>query len=369
MRVLHLGAGNLFGGVETFFITLAKLRHLAPDMKPEFGLCFRGRLWDELTAVGVPVFDLGEVRVSRPWTVLRARQRLRRVMAERRYDVVAVHSGWVHLVFAPEVRRNRVRLAFFAHNPLDRPTLLDRWAARTRPDVVIANSRFTAASVPKLLPGVPIEVAYLPVQVELPADRIGTRSAVRAELGTPESAVVILTACRMEGLKGHPILLEAFKQLRANPDWVAWIAGGAQRPQELAYSAELKATVARLGIDSRVRFLGQRSDVSRLLVAADVLCQPNTGPESFGLAFAESLAAGVPVVTTSIGGAVEIVDGSCGVLVPPGDPETVAEALGKLIADPVLRRTLGANGPRRAKELCGPPDVFPRLIAALRHTT
>lgn len=366
MRVLHLGAGNLFGGVETFFVTLAKLRHLAPDMEPEFGLCFRGRLWDELTAAGVPVFNLGEVRVSRPWTVLRARERLRKVMADRRYDVVVVHSGWVHLAFASEVRRNGVWLVFFAHGPADRPSVLDRWAARTRPEVVIANSRFTAASVPQLFPGVPREVAYLPVQVELPADRLATRAAVRQELSTPESSVVILTACRLERWKGQSLLLESLGQLRDRQGWVAWIAGGAQQPAEVGYLAELKATAERLGVADRVKFLGQRSDVPRLLVAADIHCQPNTGPEPFGLAFVEALAAGLPVVTTAVGGALEIMHESCGVLVPPDDPAGVAEALDRLIVTPALRLVLGAAGPWRARELCEPTEALPRLAAALR---
>src|ERR1043165_6881677 len=100
MRLLHLAAGNLYGGVETYLVTLARCRGLCPAMEPAFGLCFRGRLWDELAAAGVRVHDLGPVRVSRPWTVLRARRRLRRVLREGRFDAAVVHSGWVHMVFA-----------------------------------------------------------------------------------------------------------------------------------------------------------------------------------------------------------------------------------------------------------------------------
>lgn len=354
MKVLHLGAGNLYGGVETFLVTLARQRQLAPDMHPEFALCFRGRVWDELSAAGVPVHDLGAVRLSRPWTVLRARRALRKLLAARRPDVAVVHSGWVHLIFGPLLKAAGVRLAFFAHGPLDRPTWLDRWAARTRPGVVIANSRFTAVGAPATFPGVPTEVVYLPVQLDLPADREGTRAEVRREFDTPDGATVILTACRMEEWKGHPVLLEALGRLRAEPNWLAWIAGGVQRPQELEYLAELKTTAERLGIVDRVRFVGQRADIPRLLVAADLLCQPNTGPEPFGLAFVEALAAGLPVVTTAIGGAVEIVDESCGVLVPPNDPTAVAEALRTLVADSARRRALGGFGPSRAAKLCEP---------------
>ena len=73
-RVLHLSAGNLYGGVETLLITLARHWALCPEMTPEFGLCFRGRIWEELTECGVMVHDMGSVRFSRPWTVWRARR-------------------------------------------------------------------------------------------------------------------------------------------------------------------------------------------------------------------------------------------------------------------------------------------------------
>ena len=67
-----------------------------------------------------------------------------------------------------------------------------------------------------------------------------------------------------------------------------------------------------------MRWLGQRRDVPELLAAADIYCQPNVGAEPFGIVFVEALYTGLPVVTTALGGALEIIDASCGVLVPPG---------------------------------------------------
>jgi glycosyltransferase involved in cell wall biosynthesis len=95
-------------------------------------------------------------------------------------------------------------------------------------------------------------------------------------------------------------------------------------------------------------------DVARLLAAADIHCQPNTGPEPFGITFIEALYAGLPVVTTAIGGALEIVDGSCGIMIELNDPAALAEALGRLIEDRELRTRLGAAGPARATALCEP---------------
>src|SRR5271170_8284030 len=78
VRVLHLHSGNMYGGVETLLVVLGKLRQLCPEMEPSFGLCFEGRLSRELEAASANVHMLGKVRMSRPWSVWRARRRLRK---------------------------------------------------------------------------------------------------------------------------------------------------------------------------------------------------------------------------------------------------------------------------------------------------
>jgi glycosyltransferase involved in cell wall biosynthesis len=159
-------------------------------------------------------------------------------------------------------------------------------------------------------------------------------------------------ASRFERCKGHMELLHAAAALRG--DWTIWIAGGAQQPHEREYERELRAAAAALPDSRRVVFLGERTDVAALLRAADVHCQPNTGPDAFGLAFVEALYAGLPVVTTDIGGAGEIVTPACGVLLPAGDRTALASSLQSLIDDPGRRAALGAAGPSRARTLCDP---------------
>ena len=77
MRVLHVGAGNLYGGIETLLFTMARYRHLCPDMAPEFALCLDGRLERELIGQGVQFHDVGEVRIRYPLSVWRARPSVR----------------------------------------------------------------------------------------------------------------------------------------------------------------------------------------------------------------------------------------------------------------------------------------------------
>src|SRR5262249_34060399 len=186
-----------------------------------------------------------------------------------------------------------------------------------------------------------------------------------AELNTAEDATVIIQVSRMERLKGQALHLEALVMLRDLPGWVCWQVGGAQRPQEIKYLEELKSAAVRLGIAERVHFLGQRSDIPRLLAAADIYCQPNLSPEGFGITFIEALYAGLPVVTAAIGGACEIVDDSCGILVPPEDAHALAASLRWLILDRTSRTSLGLAGPARARKLCDPSTQVQQLYKVL----
>jgi glycosyltransferase involved in cell wall biosynthesis len=255
------------------------------------------------------------------------------------------------------------------HGPASGKHWLERWARRTVPDMVLSNSHFTAETLPQLYPGLRAEVVYCPVAPpefrQSPADR----SETRAELQTPQDAVVIIQVSRLERLKGQRLHLDALARIKDLPDWICWLVGGAQRDGETQYFEELKLHASRLGIADRIRFLNQRADVSRLLAAADIYCQPNTQPDSFGISFIEALYAGLPVVTTNIGGAREIVNGSCGLLVQPGDTAALGESLRRLIDDKALRTRLGNAGLARARSLCDPEARMTQFHKALQDQT
>jgi glycosyltransferase involved in cell wall biosynthesis len=174
---------------------------------------------------------------------------------------------------------------------------------------------------------------------------------------------VILLASRLEEWKGHRVLLAAAERLHGAA--AVWVAGGPQRPSESPYFEELSRLAARPR-PVQVRLLGERSDVPGLMSAADIYCQPNTAPEPFGIAFVEALAAGLPVVTTAAGGALEIVDERCGVLVRDASPEAVAGALQRLIDAPSLRASLGAAAPAQARRVSDPGARLAELRDLLR---
>jgi glycosyltransferase involved in cell wall biosynthesis len=364
VRVLHIGAGNLYGGVETLLFTLARYRHLCPNMTPEFALCFDGRVESELIGQGVSFHELGEVRIRYPLSVWRARRRLREILVSCRFDAVVCHGIWPQVIFGPTVRRAGTPLVFWAHNMVDGRHWLERWARQTKPQLIVCNSRFTERTLSTLYPGVKTEVVYNPVASPGSVEP-GTREAVRGELDTAAEAVVIVQVSRLEEWKGHRTLLNGLGLLRDVPGWTCWIVGGAQRAREAPYLDSLKSLVTELQIGDRIRFVGQRTDVPRLLAAADVFCQPNSGPEPFGIVFVEALYAGLPVVATPIGGVQEIVDGSCGRLVPSADVGALRDALAELIGCSRMRQRLGSRGPARAGGLCDPKQQLLRMQKVL----
>jgi len=366
VRVLHLHSGNLYGGVETLMLTLANLRHLCPAMEPHFALCFEGRLSGELRSTGAPVYDLGAVRISRPWTSWRARRKLKELLKRERFDAVICHQPWPLVVFGRTARAEGQKVIFWAHSGHAGNSRLERMARRITPDLAISNSAFVGATLPNLYPGVAAPVMYYPVALTASPDAPAWRAALRDELGVDDKTSVIIQVSRFEGWKGHLLHLNGLARLKSR-NWVCWMVGGPQNPADQRQYDEVVAEAKRLGLTDRVRFLGQRSDVPRLLAAADIFCQPNQGPEPFGIVFIEALWSGRPVVTTAMGGALEIVTESCGILAEPDSPDSLAAALDRLIESQDLRTRLGQGGPARARQLCDPAAQMNVLAELVRR--
>lgn len=364
-RVLHVAAGNLFGGVETLLVTLARLGSKFRQLESEFALCFEGRLSTELRGAGARIHQLGNVRLRNPLSVLQANLVFLKLLRENGYDAVITHGAWAHDLVGASTKFMHVKLVTWAHGAPLRLGLLDRIARQIRPDLVIANSQHTEACLPPLFGDAPSRTIYCPVEARTEGSR--SRGDIRREFETSEQTIVIAFAARFERWKGHDLLLRAARLLleQAPSDWCIWLCGGVQRPSEEAYKRELQDFVHSSGLGSRVRFLGQRSDVADVFRAADFFCQPNTAPEPFGIVFIEAMYAGLPVVSTNMGGAAEIVDESCGLLAEP-EPEAVAKALSSLITDAALLQRLAAHAPARAHLLCDPEPRIRDIVDAIR---
>jgi glycosyltransferase involved in cell wall biosynthesis len=364
LTVLHTHSGNLFGGVETMLVTLARY---PGELDHRFALSHEARLAGLLRGAGMSPEILGDVRFSRPWTVWRARRRLAAVTAEVRPAVMLCHAPWSLAAFGPVARQRGIPLVLWVHGAFTGRHWLERLARLTaRPDLAICNSEFTRDAFHAAFPAIPTDLVRIPVAPP-PVFDPARRPAKREGHGAGPETVVIALVARLEPWKGHVALLEALTSLRDLPNWTAWIVGGAQRRAEDMYRAALERQANEARIAARVHFLGQRDDVAALLWASDIYCQPNTAPEPFGVSLVEALYAGLPVITTDWGGAREIITPDCGILVPPGDPGALREALTRLITQPGERQRLAAAAPARAAALCDPQRAVPHLAEVLRR--
>ncbi len=185
----------------------------------------------------------------------------------------------------------------------------------------------------------------------------GEREALRRELGVSSQQSLVLGVGRLHRQKDFPVLLRAVSQLVAEGrDVQLRIAG--KGPAE----AELREEIQRLDLGDRVRLLGLRHDVPRLLAACDVYAS-SAAWEGLPVATLEAMAAGCPIVATAVGDVERIVPPEAGALVPPGRPQELAGAIAGLLGDPERRRAQGRAARAHAQQHHGLEAWSRRLLA------
>ena len=335
MRILHLANGNMFGGIETFLVTLARLEVEHDAFENHFLLSHRGRLLAELEALSARPLVVEGVRLRNPWSVRHAREQCRLQVLASRPDAVVAHGPWSYVVFGQGLPTTEP-LFFFQHGIAQRDPL-HFLAARRAPLGVIAASSQTASTTHFVFPGIDACICPLPVLLRRP---VRARNEVRSEFHVSEEPVIVNVA-RLESGKGHSLLLEALGQLLERR-WTLWIVGAHTRVSEERLRRDLEARARALGFADRVRFLGERADVPDLLNAADIFCQPSTEQEGFGIALLEAMGAGLPLVVTDQAAVADPVGPDIGRRVPPS-PRPLAVALNELLVDEQTRRRLGTG--------------------------
>ncbi len=285
----------------------------------------------ELRSAGVPLRFLGK----EPGLDLRVIPRLRSLLRGLRPDVVHTHLHTLKYLLPAGFGLGH-RVVHTIHNLAEHEIELSGRVVHHlafRAGVVpVAIGDAVAASVRRtygLAPGRTIPNG-IPVAASVAPD--GARAQVREELGLPGDVPVVVTVGRLNPQKNHALLLEAFARL---PPAVHLLVVG-----EGELRGELSRRAGELGIGGRVHFLGVRRDVPRVLAAADVFALAS-GWEGNPLVVMEAMAAGLPVVATSVGCVPELVAPDTGRLVPPGEPAAFAAALAELCSDLVLARRLG----------------------------
>ncbi|WP_445505206.1 glycosyltransferase [Microvirga sp. G4-2] len=336
------------GGMETMTVALAQALAARGHRVGVTCLQREGELAEGLRRAGIPV-----ALVPCPGTapILSPHQGLRRHFAARAPDVIHAQNGvWAKAALAARAA-GVPAVVHTAHGfSLDEPWFGDalRWWAGLRTDMVVAVS-------------IPLR-EHLVRKARIPASRVvtiingidttrftprGTRGILRAALGIGPDAPLIGCVARLDPIKNHVLLLEAMALLiRQIPDARLALVGDGPLREALRERAEA------LCLEGKVLFAGTLADTATAYRDLDIFVLPSVS-EGTSISVLEAMASGTPVVATAVGGTPRLLDGGCGTLVPSGDAAAMAEAIQRLLSDPIGRARMARTARERISEEFG----------------
>ena len=296
--------------------------------------------------LGVPLYFLGKGDTM-SLAVLR---KLNALFRQYRPAVVHTHLGALNYAYPLMIRYRTPARVYTVHNLAEKDI-----GRRTGPIVRALAFRYRIGGV------VPVAIAEeVRVSIQkvygytnpplipngIPTDEYApnpdTRAQWRQAHGIEPHATVVTHIGRFAVQKNHALLVEAFAQVHSDAPLYLLLVGAGELEDAV------REQVAGLGLESRVRFLGIRADVADILRASDVFVLSSRW-EGNPMSVMEAMAAGLPVVSTAVGGVPELVrDRETGLLVPSEDAGALAQALQALVDDPAQRQAMGAAARRHA---------------------
>jgi glycosyltransferase involved in cell wall biosynthesis len=327
------------------------IRRLGARLAPVvFCLDGVGQLGERMQAEGVPVVALGR----RPGLDMAVAGRLAREIRARHLEVLHAHqyTPFFYSALARLRARRPVHLMFTEHGRhypdivSTRRRVVNRLFLSHLADEINGVCGFSARSLAHVdgFAGRPIEVIENGIDLVHYAASTD-RGSLRAALGLDPARRYLICVARFHPVKDHRMLLTAFAKVAAARHDVDLLLAG-----DGPLRADLEGRAQTLGIAERVRFLGIRDDVPRLLEAADVFTLTSVS-EAASITLLEAMACGLPVVVTDVGGNPDIVrQGVDGILVPRGDGEAAASAIATLLDDRARARAMGQAGRIRVQE-------------------
>jgi glycosyltransferase involved in cell wall biosynthesis len=293
------------------------------DYHVAYVLPWKNQLAGDLEERGIDVTCLGGPR----GTSAGAARRLRHIIRSLGVDLVHAHlpaTGVLARFVSP------VPVVYTEHNLASSyrlPVRLLNRATYRRNAAVIAVSDAVATSLDGY-PGPSPTIIHNGVSTTIDP-HAGER--VRTELGLALDDPLVVHVGNIRPLKGHEVLVEAARRLLQQRPEVTVVSIGAEK-----HPGDLERVTALASDLPRLKFLGRRFDAREFIAAADILVNPST-VEGLPLAILEAMASRTPVVATAVGGVPSVIhDGQTGLLAQPNDPEALAAAALRLLADPAL---------------------------------
>ena len=332
---------------------------------PTGGYIYDRRIIEGMRTAGVHV-DVTRLAASFPFPDQKALRHAARKLGSIPDGTVVVVDGLAGGAMPVNIEREatRLRLVALVHHPLARETGLSADKALA----LEISERQTLESVRHVVVTSEATATLLTQDFGVASTRItvvepGTDPAIRAA-GSPDAWLELLCVASVTPRKGHMTLMRALGQLR-DLDWHLTCVGSLHRDAATARAVEHAVGVSQ--IRDRVTFTGELNDAAKLAPyydRADVFVLP-TEYEGYGMAVAEALARGLPVISTPTGGISDLVGPDAGILVAPGDADALARALRQVLTNETERERLREGAWRAGSRLPTWDHAAKQMTAAL----
>lgn len=312
-----------------------------------------GPFLEEATSLGIPVSEY-KINSLFNWASLKARLRLAQYLRANSVEVLHSYGFYSNMFAIPAARMAGVPVIVAAIRDCGETLTSAQKQAQKMccrmADCILVN----ADGVRKWLhdcdyPAEKIQVirnGIIPAgsQIRRPTGKL------RQEFSIGPNTPLVAVLSRLNAMKGLEYFLEAVTVVsRRFPNARFMIIGGPDQKNDLNYKADIESYANSLGLSRQVIFTGFRTDVQEILPEIDISVLPSLS-EGLSNSLLESMAAGVPVIATNVGGTPEAVeDGVTGMLVPPRDSDALAQAMSLLLENPERARALGDAGRRRVE--------------------
>ena len=348
INVLYLITDLKYGGAQTVLMNL--LEQLDTNHFQAQVVCLFGGslpIGDELRARGIKVTDL---QMTHPWR-LDSLWRFYRLL--KREKITILHTSLFHASLVGRLIGGFSRIPViltWRHNVslgAGWRDLINRWTSKLDDCVVVVSEPARQAEL--RTSGIPqdkIQLIYNAIDIGRYSQITPEiRKSTRESFGIANGTFLIGFVGRLHPQKGVEILLEAFARCHPEHKNSFLLIVGEGELQN-----RLEAYATSLGITNQILFLGSRKEIPEILVSLDLFVLPSLW-EGLPMVLLEAMAAGLPVIATSVGGTPEVVvDGTTGYLVPPEDADKLATAILQLAENPELRMNFGKAGRARVEK-------------------
>lgn len=330
-RVLHVASGREWRGGQRQVLYLAEA--LAARGIQQVVVTGAGtRLERELLAAGCPV-------AATPWTTALDPRVIAAIVRAARSSSTRplLHAHDPHALTLASLAALRLKAPLLVTRRVDFP-LRRPWLWRRATRVIAISEAVRGVLEAGGVPSEQITVVHSGIPL---AQSSPMPLALHAQLGLPNDAPLAVSVGALVPHKDYPALLSAAGILRERCPALQWVIAG-EGPER----ARLEQLIDALALAERVHLLGQVDDGRRVIAAGDLFIA-SSREEGLNTSVLDALHLGVPVVSTSAGGLPEAV-GEAGVLVPPRDPDALAEAIERLLTDPAERERIRVAGRAQA---------------------